>query len=192
MKTKIGVIGNGNVGGALERGLTRAGFEVQSTGKDDAAVRRIGAWADTIILAVPYVAVPETLRALGPIDGKIVVDATNALTPDFQLAVGFTTSGAEELQRAAPTAKVVKAFNTLFAQHMDSGRVKDQRLTALVASDDADARKHVAALASAIGFDAVDAGPLRNARWLESLGYLNIQLGYTLGMGPDIGFTLIH
>jgi predicted dinucleotide-binding enzyme len=87
---------------------------------------------------------------------------------------------------------VVKAFNTVFAQHMDSGRLGDQPLTALVAGDDADAKKVVLDLSRSIGFDAVDAGPLVNARLLEPLGALNIQLGYGLKMGTQVGFKLLH
>ena len=107
-------------------------------------------------------------------------------------AIGFTTGGAEELQRKVPEARVVKAFNTVFAQHMDSGRLGDKPLTAFVAGDDAGAKKSVLELARAIGFDAVDAGPLKNARLLEPLALLNIQLGYVLGMGAQIGFKLLH
>jgi len=80
---------------------------------------------------------------------------------------------------------VVKAFNTVFAQHMDSGRLDGERLTAFAAGDDAAAKAAVLELEREIGFDAVDAGPLRNARLLEPLGYLNIQLGYGLKMGTD-------
>jgi predicted dinucleotide-binding enzyme len=86
----------------------------------------------------------------------------------------------------------VKAFNTVFAQHMESGKLGDQRLTAFVASDAEPARKQVMELAGNIGFDPVDAGPLKNARLLEPLAYLNIQLGYGLGMGTQIGFKLLH
>jgi predicted dinucleotide-binding enzyme len=87
---------------------------------------------------------------------------------------------------------VVKAFNTVFAQHMDSGRLDGERLTAFAAGDDAAAKAAVLELEREIGFDAVDAGPLRNARLLEPLGYLNIQLGYGLKMGTDTGFRLMH
>jgi predicted dinucleotide-binding enzyme len=87
---------------------------------------------------------------------------------------------------------VVKAFNTVFAPHMASGQVKGTSLTLLVAGDDPHAKDEVLALGRDIGFDSVDAGPLRNARWLEALGYLNIQLGYMLKMGTEIGFKLIH
>ncbi len=110
----------------------------------------------------------------------------------MNLAIGFTTSGAEELQRKLPKAHVVKAFNTVFAQHMDSGRLGDRRLTAFVAADDAGAKRAVLELTRGIGFDAVDAGPLENARLLEPLAFFNIQLGYVLGMGTQIGFKLLH
>jgi predicted dinucleotide-binding enzyme len=125
-------------------------------------------------------------------NGKIVIDATNALTAEMQLAVGFTTSGAEELQKSLPKAKVVKAFNTVFAQHMDSGKLNGQVLTAFASSDDEVARNKVLELLRAIGFDAVNAGPLANARHLEALGYLNIQLGYVLGNGAMTGFKYVR
>jgi 8-hydroxy-5-deazaflavin:NADPH oxidoreductase len=193
MALKVGIIGNGNVGKALARGLSRAGHEVRAVGSDPAAVREAGAWAGVVILAVPFGAVEDAVRELGAsVDGKPLVDATNALTKDMQLAVGFTTSGAEELQKKAPRAKVVKAFNTVFAGQMDSGRTEGGQVSAFAAGDDAGAKGTVLQLARDIGFDAIDAGPLRNARMLEALGYLNIQLGYAVGMGAKIGFKLVH
>ena len=193
MKVKIAVIGKGNVGSALKSGLERAGHEVRTAGKDPANVRDAAAWGEVIILAVPFPAIEETVRELGDsVRGKIMVDATNALTADYQLALGFSTSGAEELQKKAPNAKVVKAFNTVFAQNMATGQVKDEALTLFVAGDDAGAKEQVLALGKGMGFDPVDAGPLKNDRWLETLGYLNIQLGYMLKMGTQIGFKLVH
>jgi predicted dinucleotide-binding enzyme len=186
-------VGQGNVGGALARGLGRAGYDIRTAANDPIAAREAAGWGDIVIFAVPYSAIDAVLRELGrAIDGKVVVDVTNALTADHQLALGFTTSAAEELQRKAPAAQVVKAFNTVFAQRMETGRAKGQPLSLFVASDHPAATAAVAALGRDIGFDPVDAGPLRNARWLESLGYLNIQLGYALGMGTEIGFTLLH
>jgi predicted dinucleotide-binding enzyme len=183
----------GNVGSALQRGLERAGYDVKSTGKDPRLVRETANWGDVIILAVPYPAVEDAVRAMGDaVRGKTLIDVTNALTPDFQLAVGFTTSGAEELQKTSPSAKVVKSFNTVFAQHMATGQVKGTALTLFVAGDDQRAKDQAVGLGRDIGFDPVDAGPLLNARWLETLGYLNIQLGYSLRIGSEIGFKLIH
>lgn len=193
MKTKVAIIGDGSVGSAIRKGLERAGYEPKVVGKDPPKVREAGAWAEVVVLAVPYGALDEALRELDDsVAGKTLVDVTNALTPDFQLALGFTTSGAEELQKKAPRAKVVKAFNTVFAGTMSDGRVKGQTLTLFVAGDDSGAKEQVLALGRDIGFDAVDAGPLKNARWLEALGYFNIQLGYTLKMGAEMGIKLVR
>lgn len=193
MKPRIAIIGKGNVGSALQRGLERVGYEVRPAGKDPHLVRETSQWGDLIILAVPYPAVADAVREMADsINGKPLIDVTNALGPDFQLAIGFSTSGAEELQKKAPAARVVKAFNTVFAEHMATGQVKGTTLTQFVAGDDQNAKKEALTLGRDIGFDAVDAGPLRNARWLESLGYLNIQFGYALKMGTQIGFKLVH
>ena len=190
---KIGILGDGNVGGALARGLKRSGREVKAVGNDKAAIRDTAAWADTVIVAVPYGAVEDVVRTAGDaLEGKTVVDVTNALDNQMNLALGFTTSGAEELQKKLPKARVVKAFNTVFAQHMESGELDGEPLTAFAAGDDAQAKAEVLELERAIGFDAVDAGPLKNARLLEPLGYFNIQLGYGLKMGTDTGFKLMH
>jgi len=193
MKPKVGIIGDGNVGSALSRGLERAGYQVRTVGKNPGQVKETGGWADVVILAVPYGAIDEAISELGDgINGKTLVDVTNALTGDMQLASGCTTSGAETLQRKARGAKVVKAFNTQFASHMDSGTVDGQQLTTFAAGDDASAKEQVIRIARDIGFDAVDAGPLQNARLLEPLGYFNIQLGYALGLGTAIGLKLVH
>jgi predicted dinucleotide-binding enzyme len=170
-------------------GLSRAGYEVRSAKRGQ--IVPTASWADVIILAVPFRAVPEVARELGTAaDGKTVVDVTNA--PDLQLAVGFTTSGAEELQKALPRANVVKAFNTVFAQHMGTGKVNGEVLTAFVARDKGASCKVVLELAKAIGFDAVDGGPLKNARYLEPLAFLNVQLSWVLGNGPNVGFKFVH
>ena len=190
---RIGIIGNGNVGSALGRGLKRAGHDVRSVGNDKRAIRETASWAEVVLLAVPFAAIDGVVREVGGVvEGKVLIDVTNALDANMGLAVGFTTSGAEELQRKVPKVRVVKAFNTVFAQHMDSGRLGDKPLTAFVAGDDASAKISVLELAREIGFDAVDAGPLKNARLLEPLALFNIQLGYVLGMGTQIGFRLFH
>ena len=191
--SKIGIIGNGNVGAALARGLKRAGHEVRTAGKDQAVLRDTAGWAELVLLAVPFGALDNVIKGSGDmLAGKTVIDVTNSLDASMNLAVGFTTSGAEELQKKLPKSRVVKAFNTVFAQHMDSGKLGDQRLTAFVAGDDEASRKQVIELARTIGFDPVDAGPLKNSRLIEPLAYLNIQLGYVLGMGTQIGFKLLH
>lgn len=190
---KIGIIGDGNVGSALARGLTRAGRDVRAVGKDTAAIRETATWADVVVLAVPFAAIDEVVKDISSgTEGKSLIDVTNALDASMSLAVGFTTSGAEDLQKKLPKAHVVKTFNTQFAQHMDSGQIGTERLTVFVASDDAAAKSDATDLATAIGFEVVDAGPLTNARLLEPLGYLNIQLGYMLGLGTQIGLKLVR
>jgi predicted dinucleotide-binding enzyme len=191
---RIGIIGDGNVGSALARGLQRSGsHEVKTVGNDKQAIRDIATWADTIILAVPYRALDDVVRTAGSaMEGKTVVDVTNVLDEKMNMAVGFTTSGAEELQKKLPEAHVVKAFNTVFAKHMDSGRLDGEPITAFAAGDDPGAKSDVLDLEREIGFDAVDAGPLKNARLLEPLGYLSIQLALGMKMGTDTGFRLMH
>lgn len=190
--TKIAILGKGNVGGALARGLNRSYSQVQSVGNDKAAQRKAAQEAEIVILAVPFPAVDEVVKSVGAaLDGKVVIDATNALDAGMNLAVGYTTSGAEELQKKLPRARVVKAFNSVFAQHMDTGKVGSTTLSGFIAADDAAAKQTVATLLQDLGFETVDAGPLKNARLLEPLGYLNIQLGYVLGLGPNIGFKLV-
>lgn len=189
--TPITILGRGNVGSALARGLARTYSQVEAVGRDHAAQRAAAAKAEVVILAVPFPALDDVLRHVGPaLAGKIVVDATNALDANMNLALGYTTSGAEELQKKLPQARVVKAFNSVLAQHMERGRTGGTTLTAFIAGDDAGAKQTVTALASDLGFEVTDAGPLKNARLLEPLAYLNIQLAYVLGLGTGIGFKL--
>lgn len=188
---KIAIIGDGNVGSAIRRGAERAGHEARATGK--ANVRETAEWGEVVVLAVPFGAVEDAVKTMGDaVNGKVLVDVTNALDENMSLVIGCTTSGAEELQKKATEARVVKAFNTVFAQHQDKGRVGEDVLTLFVAGDDESAVQTILELGTAIGFDAVKAGPLENARWLETLGFLNIQLGYVVGHGTDAGFHYIH
>jgi len=190
---KIGIIGNGNVGSALERGLKKAGYQVRSVGKDTKAINEVVSDSEIVILAIPFTAIDDLAATSGEaFNGKVIVDVTNALDAEMNLSLAYSTSGAEELQRKLPKAHIIKALNTVFAQHMDSGQLGDQPLTAFVAGDDDNAKSTVLELARGIGFDAIDGGPLKNARLLEPLGYFNIQLGYVLGMGAQIGFKLLH
>ena len=191
MKSKVGIIGKGHVGGALKSGLEKAGYEVQALGRGGA--REAASWGDILILAAPFSEINNVLGEIeGLVAGKVLIDTSNALTKDYQLALGFTTSGAEEMQKKVRSAKVVKCFNTVFASCMSTGKTKGQQVSVFVAGDDEKARETTLQLARDIGFDAVDSGPLRNARWLETLGYLNIQLGFTQKMGTEIGFKLVH
>ena len=191
-RTKVAMIGDGNVGSALTEGLKRAGYDVQAVGRVPSRVRELADWGDIIVLAVPFGERENAVQEMGDaIEGKPLVDVTNALRGG-NYAGGVDTSGAEQLQEMARKAKVIKAFNTAFAPTMSTGRAQGERITAFIAGDDAEAKGLVHQMAIDIGFDAVDAGPLRNARWLEALGMLNIQLAYAIGLGNAIGTRLIR
>lgn len=200
----IAIIGTGNVGSgpasvlarstqkllvADRKGGTELANKLQAQGLSVQAsdVKAAVAAADIVILAVPYGAVAG-LEEQADFTGKIVVDATNPVTEDFSgLQVGHTTSAAEEISIALSGARVVKAFNTVFAQIYAEGlALGGKPVQTFVASDDAEAKAAVLALAKDAGFDPRDAGPLKNARYIEPLAYLNIQFGYMLGQGTQI------
>lgn len=190
---KIGIIGKGNVGTALAVGLSRGGHEIRHGHRDPSEpVAEAAKWGEVIILAVPYSSVPDAAKAIGSnADGKTLIDVTNALGPDMQLAIGFTTSSAEELQKILPKSHIVKAFNTVFAQNQSTARIGSEQLTLFVAGDDPKAKQIVMQIGKDIGFDPVDVGSLKVARYLEPMGMLMINLGYNLGMGTKIGLKLV-
>ncbi|GGA96539.1 NADPH-dependent F420 reductase [Allosediminivita pacifica] len=183
---KITIIGAGNIGRGLAGVLSTAGHDVVTADQGDdlaAAVER----AETVILATPYGAA-ASIAAAADFDGKIVIDVSNPITEDFSgLQLGFDTSAAEEIAKLLPGASVVKAFNTIFAGHYAEGlKIEGRALQALVASDDAAAKAAVTRLATDIGLMPIDAGPLKNARYLEPLGFMNIQFGFVLGLGGGV------
>lgn len=197
----ITLIGTGNMGAALARHLTRAGHTLVLTGRNaekaEALARATGATfrtgavaegADVVIVATGHADAARALGAAGNLAGKVVVDITNPLTADYMgLTLGHTTSAAEELQKAFPAARVVKAFNTVFAQVLAEGpQLAGQTVPVLYAGDDAAAKALVKSLIQSTGFAPVDAGGLKNARYLEPLAGLNIYLGYGAGHGTAI------
>ena len=209
---KLAVIGSGNVGKSIGAWASEVGYEVifssknkqhareaaRITGKNSRAesVHDAVERADMVLLAVPYGAVKEILSDLGSLlNGKVLIDVTNALSSDYSsLTLGFSTSAAEEIQKLVPGAKVVKAFNTVFAQvyAAQNPNIKGNKITVFFAADDKEAKNKVADLIIKMGFDAVDAGPLKAARNLEPMALLNISLGYGLGHGTSIGFSLLR
>jgi predicted dinucleotide-binding enzyme len=110
----------------------------------------------------------------------------------MELGISCTTSPAEETQKKLPKARVVKAFNTAFARNQSTGKVDSEQLTAFIAGDDSSAKQTVAKLANDIGFDPLDCGPLKSARYLDAMGIMIIQLAYSYGMGPKIGYRLVR
>jgi predicted dinucleotide-binding enzyme len=119
-----------------------------------------------------------------------VVDAINPLTPDFSLAIGHTDSAGETVARLAPGARVVKAFNTTGANNMADSRYATGKLMMAIAGDDAQAKNVVMGLASDLGFEPIDCGPLAMSRHLEPMAMVWIKLAIAQKMGRNFGFAL--
>lgn len=208
MKTLV--IGAGNMGSAFVKQLHAAGHQVSVVSADPAkatalaaqysGVRAVAAAGaaqgqDLVVLATPYAEAVTALRALGDLSGTVVIDITNPLTADYMgLTIGHSTSAAEEIARAVPGATLVKGFNTVFAQVLGAGAdFGDGRtVSVFLASDSAPAKETATAMARSMGFEVVDAGGLKNARYLEPLGGLNIYFGYGAGQGTGIAPSWMH
>ena len=206
---KIAILGAGNVGSALAGRLVTAGHDVSlaasrpdsprlleaaaAAGARATAAAAAAAAAELVVLAVPFAAVDAALdeEVRTALAGTVVVDATNPLAPDFMsLTLGHTSSAGEQVAARLPQSSVVKAFNTIMAATLSTPVLGGVRQLLPVAGDDPAAKRTVIELGEQLGFDAVDAGPLANARYLEPAVELLIQLGYGQGLGADIGFHL--
>jgi len=202
---KVGILGTGSVGVALAKGLLRARHEVRFGSRDPAAAKvppgaladkidAVSRWAEIVFLAVPYRFAKDTLKAAasGLMQGKILVDVTNPIASAEDLLLGFSTSAAEEVAQIVPGARVVKAFNTVFARYMSTGKAGAETLTLFVAGDNPRDKDAVMRLGREIGFDPVDAGPLRSARFLEPMAMQLIAMGRRTKVGWNIGFRLVR
>jgi len=208
---KIGIIGSGNVGGALGTGWSRAGHEVIFSSRNPqskemkelvakagprataAATADAARAADVVLLATPWGAAEQAVRSAGDLKGKVLIDAVNPLLPDLSgLTLGTTTSAGEQVAQWAPGAKVVKAFNTVGANIMADSRFANGRVVLFYCGDDADAKKTVHQLVADLGFEAIDAGPLKQARLLEPFALLWISLAFQGGFGREIGFEFLR
>lgn len=203
------ILGAGHMGTTLATRFSAAGHSVRiaATSLEKASAIAAGipgaravaaagsaADADVVVLATPYENTHDALAAAGRLDGKVVIDITNPLSADYTaLTIGHDTSAAEEIAKAFPHAEVAKAFNTLFAQVIaDGAAFGGSTAPTFVASDSASAKATATALAGSIEFDVIDAGPLKNARYLEPLAGLNIHLGYGAGLGTAIAPTWLR
>lgn len=208
---KIAIIGTGNVGGALGRGWAPKGHAITFGARDlanpkikplleamggrakVASVRDAVAGAEAVVLAMPWEAAKDAISAAGDLSGKIVVDCINPVTADLKgLAIGQTTSAAEEIGRWAKGARVVKAFNMTGAANYLNPLFGGQAASMFICGDDAAAKGTVTTLAADLGFEVIDAGPLSSGRLLEPLALLWIRLAYIDGLGPDIAFKLLR
>jgi 8-hydroxy-5-deazaflavin:NADPH oxidoreductase len=202
--TTIAIVGAGNVGGALAAVWTKAGHAVSVAVREGSAskqipgvktgpAKQIAGAAEVIVLAVPWPAVKDALTSCGDLSGKIVVDSTNPVLPKLEgLEFGGTTSAVEKLQELAPRARFVKAFNTIGAALLGNATFDGLQADGYYCGDDDAAKAAVAPLIAAAGLRPFDAGPLRNARYLESMAMLWIDLAVIRGRGPTFGFRTLE
>lgn len=201
----IGIIGTGKVGTTLARRWTANGHSIMFGTRDPesmhakaaaagipparaGAIAEAAAFGRAVLLAVPGHAALDTVRACGDLRGKIVLDAINWFGAK---PAGVTTSLAEALAEIVPGAKVVKAFNMTGTGNMADPDYNGVKADLFICGDDAAAKTVVTDLATNIGFDVIDAGPLNAAGLLENLAQLWVHLAYTQGMGPNVAWKLL-
>jgi 8-hydroxy-5-deazaflavin:NADPH oxidoreductase len=202
----ISIIGSGGMAAAIGGRTAKAGYTVEVVSRDPAKARALadqlaagattGTYGaapagDIVILAVPYTSAAAVVAAYGDaLDGKVIIDITNPISPD---ATGLVTpagsSGAQEIAKGAPAgAHVVKAFNTIFGHVLAKGG----RLDAFIAADDAEAKARVSTFLESLGLRPLDVGGLRMAQTLEALGLMMIGLAkngagtWDIAMNVDI------
>ena len=183
--TNLSILGTGNMSQAIASVAARGGHSVQQLGSNDLDTALTG---EIVVLAVPYPAVADVIAQRGEsLAGKVVVDITNPLNFETfdSLVVPADSSATAEIAAALPQSRVLKAFNTTFAATLAAGTVGPLSTTVLIAGDDADAKSTLAGIITSGGLDAIDAGPLKRARELEALGFLQL----TLAVGEKVSWS---
>lgn len=189
---QIAIIGAGRVGTTLGRRLAEAGHTVTYGARNPsdpkyagvgtvAPIRDAAAAADVVFLTTPWAGAEGALAAAGDLSGKVLVDATNPIGPGMVLTHGTTDSGAEQVARWAPGARVVKAFNTIGMEVMANPRFATGQSALWLCGDDAAACDTVAGLGRDLGFEPVRLGALARARFQEPAALVWITATATLG-----------
>jgi NADPH-dependent F420 reductase len=206
---KVTIIGAGKMGRAIGTRAVAGGNEVEILDHDPADAQKLADelgdsattldegdpfTGDVVVLAVYYPGNKEAAQQYGDrLDGKVLVDISNPVDTQTwdRLATPADTSSAEEIAEVVPEGtKVVKAFNTTFANTLVEGKVDGQELDVLIAGDDDGAKQKVSELASGGGLRPLDVGPLKRAQELEHLGLLHITMQEPLGLGFASTFKL--
>ena len=207
----IGIIGSGNVGGALGRRWAKNGHSVTFSSRNPQSkemqqlvseagpnakaglITDVVRQSDVLLLATPWGATEQILKSAGDLSGKILIDATNPLLPDLSgLTLGTNTSAGEMITRWAAGAKVVKAFNTVGNNIMADPAFPNAHVALFYCGDDKSAKETVAGLIAELGFEPIDAGPLTQARLLEPFALLWISLAFKGGFGREIAFQFLR
>lgn len=196
---KIAILGFGNVGAQLGKLWVAKGHEVtaglREGSKDRQKASDAGAKvatladavknAEIVVIALPWPAVEPTVKGIS-LDGKVVLDAVNPLDQDLNVIVPPAGSAGEQVAQWAKGARVVKAFNTI-----GSALMGDAAFDMMYCGDDAAAKKVVSGLIVDTGMRPVDVGPLSNARYLESIAGLWVDLVVKQRMPGAFGFNLV-
>jgi predicted dinucleotide-binding enzyme len=206
---RIGVLGSGLMGGKLGTLFARAGHEVvfsyaRSREKLVALAREAGGRArpgtppeaareaDVLLLAVHWSHVEDVLAQSGDLSGKLLVSCSLPMNADdTALVIAHTSSGAESLAARLPGTSIVSAFGTVPSEVLFSvfaARNRAARPSLVYCGDDAAAKKTTAQLIRDVGFEPVDAGPLRIARHMEPFTLLIAQLAYEGSGGPELAY----
>jgi 8-hydroxy-5-deazaflavin:NADPH oxidoreductase len=200
---RIAVIGAGNVGRAVGQGWKAKGHEITyGVRNPDAApaeaqfraVADAAAGAEVVVLAVMFHAAEAALRDCGDLSGKILVDPTNPLAPDdggLALSIGFQSSAAEFIA-ARTAARVVKSLNQVGAAVLGDTSGFPVPPVQFIAGDDAAAKGIVKGLVEDLGFEVLDAGPLKAARLLEPLAMVWIDQAMRYGMDANRAWALLR
>jgi NADPH-dependent F420 reductase len=207
---KIGIIGAGDVGSTLGKAWAKRGHNVvfgvrniqspkvkKLLNSADSKIRvdelrEAIHFGEIIVLAVPWEAAREIIKNVDDFSGKIIIDPSNPIKSDLKgVVVPSSTSAAEEISKLTKGARVVKAFNAIGAKTLSNLQFGSHKADAFICGDDLSAKSEVKKLAMEIGFNVVDAGPLSNARLLENLALLWIELAFRQKMGPNIAFKLM-
>lgn len=202
----LAIIGAGNVGTALAAGWSGAGHRITFGVRDPqsappggatkatfASVAEAAQTTEVLVLSVPWQAVPDAIASAGDLTGKILIDCTNPLQmgPNgLELALGQTTSGAERVAELAPKASVFKTLNQTGFANMEHAHEFALPAVMYVAGDDETRKPLVMTLVADLGFQAVDAGPLRIARLLEPMAMLWIHMALNRGEPMTTAFAL--
>jgi len=210
---RIGILGSGLMGGKLGTIFARAGHEVVfSYARSDRKLKKLAreargaaragtpaeaaAESETLLLAVHWSRVDDVLKQAGDLSGRVVVTCSLPMDgDDTDLVVAHSASGAEELARKIPKARVVSAFNTVPSEvlfDVYEGKRRAARPSLVYCGDDAGAKKSAAGLIRDAGFEPVDAGPLRSARYTEPFALLVARLAYDGEGGPELAYRFLE
>ncbi len=203
MKT-VGIIGTGNMGMGLAKQFAKLGYDVMLGSRNpekakekadsiegkvkSGTIQEAADFGDIVVPAVKFPLVLDVLKQLGSLEGKIVLDISNPVGVELE----STTSAAEEIAKVIPRTKIIKAFNTIFSSIIHTNpKYGDQKATLLICGDDKESKKTVAVLAEEMGYEPIDVGPLKNARYTEAMTLLLIQVGTSMEKW-DIAWKLLQ